>query len=363
MTVAHRNTPTTFTNTWPTDATSTVLSAVSGIQDGDLLVAIIWLGDDGGARTATPPAGWSTYNNSLITYDDSGYYVNIGVFYKVASSESGSYTFTHSSAVNEGYLCALTGVDTSDPINPTATSDTGTGQTSTAPTITTPRDGSLVIFCSGHWDAAACSPPTGSTPTFTERYDPGGSGGIAYLADGPLTTAGATGAKSHTNGNSGSGPWGAGLISIQAAAADITLSPTQDGVHKLFGTKQELQRNRTKTGKNSAHALSGTHPTLTTPTEQTLFIQGAGHALSTVETSILLTPILEQEGFRWRNDDNDEANATWRQNQDVDDSISKSVNIRLRLIVNATGDPTSKQYELQYKRTSDPATKWRTLAA
>jgi hypothetical protein len=68
---------------------------------------------------------------------------------------------------------------------------------------------------------------------------------------------------------------------------------------------------------------------------------------------------LEQEGFRWRNDDDDEADATWRQNQDVDDEIAREINIRLRTLLNATGDPDSQQYELQYKETSDGAGEWR----
>jgi hypothetical protein len=70
---------------------------------------------------------------------------------------------------------------------------------------------------------------------------------------------------------------------------------------------------------------------------------------------------LEQEGFRWRNDDDDEANATWRQDQDVDDEIAKETNIRLRTILNATGDPDTQQFEIQYKETSDAASEWRKI--
>lgn len=70
---------------------------------------------------------------------------------------------------------------------------------------------------------------------------------------------------------------------------------------------------------------------------------------------------LEQEGFRFRNDDDDEANATWRQNQDVNDTIAKEINIRLRTILNATGDPDSQQFEIQYKETSDGASEWRKI--
>ncbi len=70
---------------------------------------------------------------------------------------------------------------------------------------------------------------------------------------------------------------------------------------------------------------------------------------------------LEQEGFRWRNDDDSEASATWIENQDVDASIAKETNIRLRILVNATDDPDSTQYELQYKRTDDGAGEYRAI--
>jgi hypothetical protein len=70
---------------------------------------------------------------------------------------------------------------------------------------------------------------------------------------------------------------------------------------------------------------------------------------------------LEQEGFRWRNDNDDEVDATWRQDQDVDDEIAKETNIRLRTLLNATGDPDSQQFEIQYKESSDAASEWRKI--
>jgi hypothetical protein len=72
-----------------------------------------------------------------------------------------------------------------------------------------------------------------------------------------------------------------------------------------------------------------------------------------------LDPQLRQEGFRWRNDDGTEIGASWRQNQDVDDSIGKNTNIRLRLVIDARGDPDAAQFQLEYKESSDPASEWR----
>jgi hypothetical protein len=59
---------------------------------------------------------------------------------------------------------------------------------------------------------------------------------------------------------------------------------------------------------------------------------------------------LDQEGFRWRNDDGDEDAATWRELQDVQASIAKNTNVRLRAIVNATGNPSSLGFKLKYRK-------------
>jgi hypothetical protein len=70
--------------------------------------------------------------------------------------------------------------------------------------------------------------------------------------------------------------------------------------------------------------------------------------------------MVEQEGFRWRNDDGTETTATWRQLQDVDDSVYQGSNIRLRVLLNASGDPAPENYKLQYRKTSGGA--WRDVA-
>jgi hypothetical protein len=70
---------------------------------------------------------------------------------------------------------------------------------------------------------------------------------------------------------------------------------------------------------------------------------GGASANALVEAALAL----EQEGFRWRNDDGSESAATWRQNQDVQDNIQSGGKARVRFVVNATGDPTSKQFQIE----------------
>ncbi len=71
-----------------------------------------------------------------------------------------------------------------------------------------------------------------------------------------------------------------------------------------------------------------------------------------VDSATLVTPdtaTIEQEGFRWRNDDGDEDGATWAAAQDTDISAPVSENRRLRVLLNATDDPGSTQFQLEYR--------------
>jgi len=50
---------------------------------------------------------------------------------------------------------------------------------------------------------------------------------------------------------------------------------------------------------------------------------------------------IEQEGFRHRNDDGDEAGATWKANQDMNITLAADTAFRLRFLLKATGNPDS----------------------
>jgi hypothetical protein len=65
------------------------------------------------------------------------------------------------------------------------------------------------------------------------------------------------------------------------------------------------------------------------------------------------TPSLEQEGYRFRNDDGNETGASWAGNQDNEVTAPAGTNLRLRVLVNATGDQTTTQYQLEYKKSID----------
>jgi len=65
------------------------------------------------------------------------------------------------------------------------------------------------------------------------------------------------------------------------------------------------------------------------------------------------TITIDQEGFRWRDDDNNEASATWLESQDTNITRNSGTNTRLRTIMNATGDPASKDFQLEFRKQGD----------
>lgn len=59
---------------------------------------------------------------------------------------------------------------------------------------------------------------------------------------------------------------------------------------------------------------------------------------------------LEQEGFRWYEDNGSESAASASAAQDTNITAAAGATKRLRMLVNATGDPATKQFKLQWKK-------------
>jgi len=72
----------------------------------------------------------------------------------------------------------------------------------------------------------------------------------------------------------------------------------------------------------------------------------AGGAPATLEEAATVT----QEGFRWRNDDGSETTATWLAAQDTNASLDIGETARLRMILDATGDPDPFPPTLYYRK-------------
>jgi hypothetical protein len=190
--------------------TNTTINAPAGVTNGDVLILAFIAG---GATPPTPtlPAGFTTIQGPT-TETDGSFGVSRTLAWKVASGEGASYTITHATASSAAVMVAISGASSSTPVSSSAG---GTGFTTTAPSITTPADNSVVLFITHAWTFyGAADPPGGTTPTFTERLDDGTS--IMYLASGVLATAGATGSISHTNPNTvaATDHWGAFLVGV-----------------------------------------------------------------------------------------------------------------------------------------------------
>jgi len=59
---------------------------------------------------------------------------------------------------------------------------------------------------------------------------------------------------------------------------------------------------------------------------------------------------VDQEGFRFRDDDGSESTASWKAAQDTDVVIGTNEQFRLRELLNATGNPDSAQYQIEAQR-------------
>ena len=217
--------------------TNSTVTAPSGISNGNLLLCIISVADSGDRvpPTITPPTGWDAASGLPVAFgflSDSNYGINYGVYTKIASSESGNYTFTHSAASTEAIIYNIGYVDSSTPLSPApnvsygggvANSSGGTiidntlGQTTTWTGLTTPNDNSLLIATMHIWDdTTTTGTPSGTTPTFANRY----VGSVITSADGVLATAGATGNPSCSNGNNlNNSPWAAIFVSVKSGTS------------------------------------------------------------------------------------------------------------------------------------------------
>lgn len=193
------------------ERTNTTITAPSSIQNGDLLM-ILFIAGDVSDPIVTPPTGFTVASGYPVNLMDAGgFRVSAYVWVKTAASESGNYTITHGAMHSQGFMYAISGGTT---LSPAPSTSTGTGSTSTVSGVTTSANGSLVIYFGSDWGDTAnlLSPPTGSTPIFTRRTS---AANLIFVADGIMTTAGATGNKTQTNNNNATNPWQAGLITVR----------------------------------------------------------------------------------------------------------------------------------------------------
>ncbi len=190
--------------------TNTTIPAPGAIVDGDPLFVIFLIGRATEAPPITPPSGFTEILDAPypISVNPGGFEVEIHLYRKQASGESGDYAFLHDQASTTAWMCAVADA-AADP--PVVTGATDVDTTPTAPGLTVPADNSLVIFWAQSFDFLGAVTPPATPPTWTERLDSAAS--ILYVATG-VAGAGPTGDKTVTVTQD---PSSAGLILFSPA--------------------------------------------------------------------------------------------------------------------------------------------------
>lgn len=197
--------------------TNTTITAPTGIANDDLLLLLFITAENVEAPDPTPPAGFTILPGAWpIDVTGGVFNVEFRAYHKIASGETGDYTVTHVDTRSQGVMMRISGVDTTTPFSPNPTLNSGTADDTTASGLTTTVNNVMIVLAAFDWGDTAndLTPPTGTTPTFTEHLDVP----LTYVAAGVLATAGATGDKTMANNSTGVNPWGAALIAIAPAS-------------------------------------------------------------------------------------------------------------------------------------------------
>lgn len=231
---------------------------LSGVTDGQLLVAHITLnaGIAGSAPTISAPAGWNAVPGAQVTADG-GQMVVMRMFWRIASSEAATYTFSHNGTQeNEAFAGRILVYEDHDGITPinVMDSDTAVGGSGspfhqfTASSIDTSVDDCLILTLLGFADSATTSVDGGAGEVYDEGVDVGLAVTLAAVESEQLT-AGTHAAQTFTLTGPGT-PAGAGIdsrASIRVAIGpgvtapegeltiDATTSLTIDGTGQGFG--------------------------------------------------------------------------------------------------------------------------------
>lgn len=186
---------------------NTSLTVPASAPEGAIARIALYIESD---TAPTPPTGYTEFvdiNHTAQTYRHRIYYKRLG-----AGEGGTSHAFTHGSVWTDASMSVWS--EPSRTIAPSGTSNQGTSGTAQGNTITPVGKYAAIEFLVAAFDGWTGSPPTGSTPTFTERDD--ANEGL-YGASGIMSGApAATGNKTNT---STSDDWAAALVLIEDVAA------------------------------------------------------------------------------------------------------------------------------------------------
>lgn len=200
-----------------TYATRTNVSLnLPGSAAANFQVAIVVVSATGSPPAVTPPAGWTSLFTATEISDGSTNRRLYGWYRQWQEGDASPVTFTHGNCTSIASIHAYSNVDGASPVD-VQSSNSGTGITSTATSLTTVRHATeRLLFIGEDWNTGAGgrNPPSGHS----ERFD-----AITYLADVATTALGVTGDVTMTNTNaSGSEPWQAKLVALVPGGVSVT---------------------------------------------------------------------------------------------------------------------------------------------
>jgi hypothetical protein len=245
-----------YSNTTYASRTNTTISntlSAGSITNGDVMLIDLLTAANTEAPDPSTLSGW-TQVGTAIDITQGSFNLEHRTYIKVASSESGSYTWTHSSASSQGTLTVWRGVDNTTPQDATATQNSGNSNTSTWTGLTTATNDAVIVATGADWGSASVnlSPPSG----MTEIYD---VAPLIYAAYQTITAAGATGNKTHTNNSAinNSEPFTARLVALRPASSGYTLTAATTS-YAYTATAAGLSRGLPLVADASSFAYTGT---------------------------------------------------------------------------------------------------------
>lgn len=278
MAIAQVGTAVEQSNAAGATAGNLVVNVPSGVANGHLLIACVFKADDG-VHTLTAPAGWT-----LIGSADASANIQSKMYYRVASSEPANYTWTISAAGIWGVSqLAFSGVDTSSPINASASNSSTTTDPYSCPNLTTTLATNVISFGASRDDSTTEVTHTGSDTLLSDWGNDGGAStrnGAVFLsaqkAAGSVTGLSINPSGSITN----SVRWSVALnitpVTGTASATTPSLTSVFDGDHRISGDVVSQLPSITSLFDGVATPPSGTVDTVL-PSISSLFAGGQSH--------------------------------------------------------------------------------------
>ncbi len=204
-----------------TSVTTTTISVPAGVANGHLMLAVV---ATSGTGPVGAPAGWTTIGSAFSQGS-----INGRLAYRVASSEPGSYGWTHGLGASTGAITALSGVDTASPIAASIV-DSTTVDDVTFPTtaLTVPAGGWLVHFPVDRRNSATIAQSwSTSVGTDVRRAQQSGSSGSGSTFSVAVFDSNGVGSGSMSRTETATQTWAQVVVwSVALNTAVQTVAPT-----------------------------------------------------------------------------------------------------------------------------------------